>query len=88
MRRYVIVELDTDDWGMVDPATYVNGRDMRGFMGAIRAANIDPDPDLGIDPDMPFETLQRWLRFGQAADDLGDRITATSEWGEGFQLLP
>ena len=41
MTRYVLVELETDDWGSVDARTYVESRDMRGFMGTIRATEID-----------------------------------------------
>ena len=38
--RFVLVELDVDDWGAVDPAAYVTSRDMRGFMGSIHAEEI------------------------------------------------
>lgn len=46
--RYVIVELVTDDWGATEPAAYVQSRDMRGFMGTIRAVEIGPEawPDV------------------------------------------
>jgi hypothetical protein len=41
MKRYVLVELDTDDWGAVDAAAYVQSRDMRGFIGTISAIEVE-----------------------------------------------
>jgi hypothetical protein len=50
--RYVLLEMDVEDWGAVDPALYVEQRDLRGFMGTIRAVETSP----------PLEVMVKVLR--------------------------
>jgi hypothetical protein len=48
MKRYVLVELDAADWGVVDAASYVVSRDMRGFMGTVRAIQMPTEAVMAL----------------------------------------
>ncbi len=41
--RYVLVTLMTEDWGFVDPATYVRLTLPTTFMGTIETVEVDCD---------------------------------------------
>ena len=74
--RRVLVEMDADDWGYTEAAAYVESRDMRGFMGTVKAVDIGPDVEV-----VPRDLLRRMAQLASWFNGQGeDWEMSPDEW--------